>query len=422
MDNFVCYLSKVMLETFRYKLKYTLVFLVIFVYTNNIYAQDFWLELNLSDSLHIRNLKTNSVGDLFIGTNHGIYYSSNNGEIIDYLSLNHSIIGLYVDNSDNIYAGSASIYHSSDNGIEWDTIVTPSLNVNRVFSDFDYLLFGFWGGIYKKIDFFDWQYALELDNTQLVTCFTKNDNGILYAGVTAFSGDSDGGVFRSLDNGDTWEQIGLAGFYIHSLVIDSQNNLYAGSIGNNGVGIYRSQDNGESWTPLKNDVFVSGIAITPSDHIYIACTNEHGTQGGVFCSTDYGESWEMLNTGLSNENVDGIHYSLDGYLYSYGYYLPVHRSNDPVYTVINSHTSNEKRLNVFPNPANDFLFIEFRSPLVSENQVYFQLVDLMGNVMLDKRLTTKTSFKINLQEMPLGIYILSIKTSKENYKQMILKI
>jgi hypothetical protein len=229
-------------------------------------------------------------------------------------------------------------------------------------------------------------------------------------------------VFRSLDNGDTWEQIGLAGFYINSLVIDSQNNLYAGSIGNNGLGIFCSQDNGETWAAIKTDVFVSGIALLPNDHIYIACTNEHGTQGGVFCSTDYGESWEMLNTGLINENVEGIHYSSDGYLYVYGYYLPLHRSNYPVYTSSHSANSLLDTLYLYPNPVSDFLFIELKEAINNEAIVELNLINLTGCIVFEKKFSGIEYCKLDLYEVPAGIYVLSIKTTKHNYKHKILKI
>jgi ligand-binding sensor domain-containing protein len=121
-------------------LRFILILLAISAFTNNLYAQDFWLELNIPDSLRIRNLKSNSFDELFIGTNHGLYYSNDHGEIIDYLSLNNSIMGLYIDSSDNIYAGNDTIYYSNENGIEWDTIITPSISVHRIYSDCNYLI------------------------------------------------------------------------------------------------------------------------------------------------------------------------------------------------------------------------------------------------------------------------------------------
>ena len=114
--------------------------------------------------------------------------------------------------------------------------------------------------------------------------------------------------------------------------------LYAGSIGENGIGVYKSVDNGASWWGIKNDVFVENITITPDDVIYIGCTNEHGTQGGVFRSTDGGMNWEMLNSGLDTNQeqcVYGLTLSPDGYLYAYGF--TIHRSAekvfDPIYTI-----------------------------------------------------------------------------------------
>src|SRR5438105_14095406 len=67
-------------------------------------------------------------------------------------------------------------------------------------------------------------------------------------------------------------------------------------VGTQGGGIFRSSDNGETWTGVNNgltDTNVRALAINNAGHIF------GGTwSGGVFRSTDNGENWVAVNNGL----------------------------------------------------------------------------------------------------------------------------
>jgi len=120
-----------------------------------------------------------------------------------------------------------------------------------------------------------------------VVALAINSTGHVFAG--------NGGVFRSMDNGDSWTAVnnGLTNPYVNSLAINSSGHTFAGVSG----GVFRSMDNGDSWTAVNNgltDPNVGTLAINSSGHIFAGTLDS-----GVFRSTNNGNSWTAVNTGLT---------------------------------------------------------------------------------------------------------------------------
>ena len=94
----------------------------------------------------------------------------------------------------------------------------------------------------------------------------------------------------------TWKSIGPYGGEISALAIDPQTTttLYAGSSG----GMFKSLNGGDSWSPINSGLSRADIntivvdPVTPST-LYIA-----GQTGGVFKSTNGGTTWTEINSGL----------------------------------------------------------------------------------------------------------------------------
>ena len=135
------------------------------------------------------------------------------------------------------------------------------------------------------------------------------------------------GIYRSADAGETWTHLGLRdGEQIPALAIDPHdpNRLFAAVLGhpygpNAQRGIFRSADAGESWRKvLYRDENTGGsdVEIDPSNPsvIYAALwrarqgpwedDNEYGgAGGGIFKSTDGGDTWRKLAGGLPDDLV-----------------------------------------------------------------------------------------------------------------------
>ena len=125
--------------------------------------------------------------------------------------------------------------------------------------------------------------------------------GTIY-GVTR---DSD--VLKSIDGGMNWTPVhsGLpadAGdrYIITSLAIDPRHptTVYAGN-GLRGGGVFKTTDGGQSWTAVNSGLpadGVSALAINPQDPDTI-----YASTRGVYKSTDGGASWSAVNSGLEND-------------------------------------------------------------------------------------------------------------------------
>jgi photosystem II stability/assembly factor-like uncharacterized protein len=141
------------------------------------------------------------------------------------------------------------------------------------------------------------------------------------------------GIYKSTDAGKTWQHLGLRdGQQIPALVVDPKdpNRLYAAVLGhpygaNAERGIYRSTDGGATWKKiLYKDESTGGddVAIDPThpDVIYASLwearlgpwedgNSYEGTKGGLFKSTDGGDTWHPLTKGLP-ENLAQIYVAL----------------------------------------------------------------------------------------------------------------
>jgi photosystem II stability/assembly factor-like uncharacterized protein len=117
----------------------------------------------------------------------------------------------------------------------------------------------------------------------------------------------DGGIFRSLDRGETFEQKvtvsknqTIAGADILSIKIDPQDSkiIYLGTVSE---GIFKSMDGGDTWYRLNetNQVFskranVYDIAIDPNNSAYLYVGTYQDRLGRLFRSPDGGKNWEEV--------------------------------------------------------------------------------------------------------------------------------
>lgn len=97
-----------------------------------------------------------------------------------------------------------------------------------------------------------------------------------------------------------WEQTnGPFGGTIGSLAINANGDAFAGAFG----GVFRSTDNGDSWQQINNgltNTLVRTLAINDNSDIFA------GTSDGLFRSNDNGDNWVPINTGLTNTRVEAI--------------------------------------------------------------------------------------------------------------------
>ncbi|MFZ9981414.1 MAG: WD40/YVTN/BNR-like repeat-containing protein [Cyclobacteriaceae bacterium] len=127
-----------------------------------------------------------------------------------------------------------------------------------------------------------------------------------------YLGSTGGGVWRTTDGGNTWENIsdGYFGGSIGSVAVSTWDNnvIYVGggeaTVRGNvsyGYGMWKSLDAGKTWTPsgLKNSRHIPKIQIHPKnpDLVYAAVLGDlfkSSEERGVYRSKDGGKTWERI--------------------------------------------------------------------------------------------------------------------------------
>ncbi len=131
-----------------------------------------------------------------------------------------------------------------------------------------------------------------LDDPNVASLFVDPANGWVYAGTF------NRGIYRSKDQGSTWESVGPAGQQVLSIVVDPTDSdvIYAGT----SSGLRQTTNGGTDWTLLSDGQTLafgafSALAVDPSDHRVVYA----GTSStGIFKSSDGGETWGVRNSGL----------------------------------------------------------------------------------------------------------------------------
>jgi photosystem II stability/assembly factor-like uncharacterized protein len=169
--------------------------------------------------------------------------------------------------SGTVYIGAAAggIWKTTDGGQTWEPI----------FDDQNAIAFG----------------ALAIDN---------NNPDIIYAATGEAANNIDSylgaGIYKSTDAGESWTIMGLTtvGSFCRMFVHPKNSNLiYAGAM-KGGQGLWKSTDAGGTWIK-KYDASVSDISINPNDENELVI-GVNG--GGVFLTSDGGETWEQRNEGF----------------------------------------------------------------------------------------------------------------------------
>ncbi|KAF5059117.1 Sortilin, neurotensin receptor 3 [anaerobic digester metagenome] len=163
-----------------------------------------------------------------------------------------------------------------------------------------------------------------------VTNFTGNSEYIfLSEGLGIYAS----GIYRSADNGLSWEKVnnglgsGQGNYTVSSLSV-ADNYVIAAT----GAGVYRSGDNGNNWVQCNypSGNFVPNVIVFDGNTLY------GGGVSGLFASDDHGLNWSARGTfpGFTYPEVPEIQSMAvtSGYVYVGTAYAGVYRSSDGGYT------------------------------------------------------------------------------------------
>lgn len=292
--------------------------------------------------------------------------------------------------------------------------IGPALTSGRI-SDFavnpekrsEYYIATSSGGVWKTINagttfepIFDSQgsysigcVTLDPHNPNIVWVGTGENNNQRSVGY----GD---GVYKSVDGGKTWKNVGLkASEHIGMIIIDSRDSdvVYVAAYGplwspGGERGLYKTTDGGKSWDAeltFSEHTGVSEVHFDPRDpdviyavahqrrrHVFTLV--DGGPESGIYKSADAGKTWERINKGLPSGDLGRIGLAISP-ADPYDLYAIVEAQTDKggFYRSTNRGASWERRSN-YTSRGNYYqeLFCDPEDPLrVYSMDVYLQVTD-----------------------------------------------
>jgi len=308
----------------------------------------------------------------FAGTTDGVYRSTNGGRA--WKSANSGLEGIAVSalaispgflKDHTLYAGTEEqgVYLSTDMGESWTNVSEglTDLGINALwtsphFPDDGVLVAGTSSGIFRSDDGGQ-QWTQVAEEIPPVLCLTGSTNGV-YAGLvsagvlrshdlgkswspatqglaarnyarlipcppeTLLALGSEEGLVRSIDGGESWEQVPIPEEYLPLTTVEA----IAGSggqawflAGSYEGGLIHSEDDGQTWQQVDGTPHIRAILISPDfqrDQLAWAGTDE----GELLVSSDGGKTWVSKSTPFEGEQLLRLaaspHFSENGTLFA----------------------------------------------------------------------------------------------------------
>jgi hypothetical protein len=402
----------------------------------NTRAQDFWELIPFPDSLGIADIAVVSQGTIFVGTVtdncnfNGIYRSSNNGQSWEHvlntgLSQVHSI---GIDKTGNIYSGTAgaqTFWKSTDNGQNWQSLPFHYLYSITKFYSFgnDSLLLGcsktlgalllrtYDGGIT-----FDTLFQTYNHVSEFVSDIAIAPNGDIYIGLQGWSPNA-GGLLKSVDNGATWQCLGMVGYQVKNIEINAQGDVFIGAGDDGTFAIY--DDNPEEiklifWPSNK------GMVLNSAGYLFANSDWPEGTLKSI----DSGMTFEWVSIGANNGPIGSLF--VDKYNYIYGIddgFPGLYRSKLPTYTsVFTLQGIKNESFDITMNETNSQITCSFPNPILMSGKWNAFIVNMDGKVLLHEIKNIENGkCRFDVRDFPSGVYCVNFINSIHNYSEKFAK-
>jgi len=238
-----------------------------------------------------------------------------------------------------------------------------------------------------------------------VVTMDPNNSNVVWAGTGENNhqralGYGDG-VYKTIDGGKSWKNMGLkASRHIGGIVVDPRNSnvVFVAAEGSawgpgGDRGLYKTSDGGESWNKvlsISENTGVNNVIIDPVDPDVMYATSEQrrrhvyakingGPESNIYKSTDGGETWRKLSSGLPKVHKGGMGIAVSpvnhNYVYAIieaaedksGFFRSVDRGES--WTKMSSHVSSGQYYNEIycdPIDADKVYSVETRSHVTED--------------------------------------------------------
>ncbi|MDR0970263.1 MAG: T9SS type A sorting domain-containing protein [Lentimicrobiaceae bacterium] len=394
----------------------------------NANAQDFWQKLTPipGSNTKVHCLATNSKGHIFAGVDSypddGVFRSIDGGQSWQKVLTTFYPLRIKIDANDVIYLGRdyPSVTVSKDDGKTWNEVEFPEVSsVTMIYTGGQDTIYV--GGDSNNGALFlrsydgatTWDTMVYVhpfptpdegaNTTERVSSMVITSDGVFYIGVFGYIyPDYIGGLYRSYDQGNTWERVATEVDFIEQLAINSHDDIFIASY-SHGFCVLRS---GAVSVEILIAYETYDVIVDHSDIVYASCYSFQA------CSYDNG----LIFGRIPYAYIKRFYISQDGFLYAYHTdFNDVYRSTQPILSD-NEQIPITNNIKLYPNPATDYITIQ----LPDNESGILSIYDLLGKKSFETTIDAGSKV-IDISKLKSNIYMLKIETSSEVFTSKFIK-
>ena len=254
-------------------------------------------------------------------------------------------------------------------------------------------------------------------------------------GNTIVMGSLQGDYIISTDKGYNWTRkttpLRELGYWASSITVTEDNHvMVAGNydgVDLNSTKTFTTVDDGETWIEGAPNIENAAIHYIPeTDSIFII--SGHNNFGGGFYGTaisyNNGADWENIgeerilsltfsdrNTGYGACCQNGIWASAAGQVFKWNFALPT-RTSDII---------SQDHLQLYPNPASNIIQLRVNTSANIEKGI-LEIISSTGKLVYQEKKSFSTDIRLDISDLPKGIYLVRIRTNEKSLSKKFIKI